>query len=84
MDAAFLQRAAARGNRCALSWVEYISLAGCKGAEAKDGSHFSPKGAAEILARKLEFSVFIITWLLYTSRIDISHNYMNKTIFRCH
>jgi hypothetical protein len=60
LDAAFLQPAA-RGNGCALSWTEYISLAGCKGAEAKDGSHFTPKGATQILAKRLELNVFKYT-----------------------
>ena len=53
LDAAFLQPAARR-DRCAQSWTEYFSLAGCKGAEAKDGSHFTPTGAAQILAKRLE------------------------------
>lgn len=48
LDAAFLHHAA-RGKGSALSWTEYVSLAGCKGAEAADGSHFTPDGAAHIL-----------------------------------
>ena len=60
LDAAFLQPAA-RGNGCTVSWTEYISLAGCKGGEAKDGSHFTPKGAAQILAKRLESHVFKYT-----------------------
>ena len=36
----------------------HASRLGCKGAEAKDGSHFTLEGAADILAEKLEFNVF--------------------------
>ena len=40
---------AAHGTGSALSWTEYVSLADCKGAEAADGSHLTPDGAAHIL-----------------------------------
>ena len=48
LDEAFMQPNAARRGG-AVSWTDYVSLRDCATAEAKNGSHFTPKGATTIL-----------------------------------
>ena len=52
LDEAFMQPTANRRG-AAVSWTEYVSLRDCATAEAKDGSHFTDKGAADILSISL-------------------------------
>ena len=48
LDEAFMEPNANRRG-AAVSWTEYASLRDCATAEAKNGSHFTPKGATTIL-----------------------------------
>ena len=52
LDEAFMEPNASRRG-AAVSWTEYVSLRDCATAEAKDGSHFTEKGAADILSTSL-------------------------------
>jgi hypothetical protein len=56
LDEAFMQPNAARRGG-AVSWTDYVSLRDCATAEAKDGSHFTPKGAGTILGISLEHKI---------------------------
>ena len=52
LDEAFMQPTANRRG-AAVSWTEYVSLRDCATAEVVDGSHFTEKGAADILSISL-------------------------------